>query len=88
MTITYKHETYPGGYVRFASERFVFVRYRGKWEFYLVRQSGKSRGLEMFAGYVDDPQRILTLENAASAAAIPIRPDTVYQTHATARRLR
>lgn len=64
----YTHEIYPNGYVRFASVEHVFIRFRGRWEFYLLEPRGACRGLEQFAGYVTEPKQIATLEHALCVA--------------------
>ena len=64
----YIHEIYPNGFVRFVSKRFVFIRHRHRWEFYRIKQSAESRGLEMFAGYIEEPTKVAVLERAVRAA--------------------
>jgi hypothetical protein len=72
-TEKFSHETWKnpqshGGCCRFASKRYAFVRFNNKWEFYSIIQSGPSRGLEMFSGYVEKPEQIERLNRAAEYA--------------------
>jgi hypothetical protein len=55
---------YIGERVRLRNARHCFIRFHGRWEFYVVLQSGESRGLEMFAGYVERPEHVEVLERA------------------------
>ena len=70
-----------GGYgmrgerVRLRNSKYVFIRFLGKWEFYTIVQSGQSRGLEMFGGYVDEPDQIAGLERAVRNEEIRLAAD-------------
>jgi hypothetical protein len=60
---------------RIEDKGMVFIKHDDKWEFYKTLKSGKSKGLEMFQGYVTDPQQYATLEQARkSITNFKVRP--------------
>lgn len=67
----------------FARSPVVFLRHRGRWEFYRVEQSGESRGVALIAGYIEQPAVIAALENAARVAwhTSKADPNRIRPTH-------
>jgi len=73
-TTTYTASVLSTGYASIRSTKDVFVRLHegSKWEHYRIIQRGSSKGLEIFTGYVSEPDQITILNNTIEATPVTL----------------